>query len=126
MADSDIYDRYVDVFNQKKHFRKLEGEGVVSADSYVSCADNIRVYVKISGGTIKDVSFDKVSCFVGVVVSEMLAQDMIGKPISYLNGIDIQQVNNLMGVDVTQNFQMKGCAELPISAFKEIAKKVKP
>jgi NifU-like protein involved in Fe-S cluster formation len=125
MADSDIYDKYVEVFNQKRHFRKLEGEGVVSADSYVSCADNIRVYIKISNNVIEDAAFDKVSCFVGVVVSEMLVNDIIGKPVSYLNSIDIQHVNKLMGVDVTQNFQMKGCAELPISAFKEIMKKVK-
>jgi NifU-like protein involved in Fe-S cluster formation len=125
MADTDIYDKYVDIFNQKRHFRKLEGSDVISADSYVSCADNIRVYIKIKNGMIEDASFDKVSCFVGVVVSEMLVNDMIGKPLSYLSSIDIQYVNKLMGVDVTQNFQMKGCAELPISAFKEIAKKVK-
>lgn len=125
MADTDIYDKYVDIFNQKKHFRKLEGKDVVSADSYVSCADNIRVYVRISDGMIEDASFDKVSCFVGVVVSEMLASDMIGKPVSYLDSIDIPHINKLMGVDVTQNFQMKGCAELPVSAFREIAKKVK-
>jgi len=124
MADSDIYDRYVEVFNRKTHFRKLEGEGVVSADSYVSCADNIRVYIRIGDGIIKDASFDKVSCFVGVVVSEMLVSDIIGKPVSYLKTIDLGHVNRLMGVDVTQNFQMKGCAELPISAFREIMKKV--
>jgi NifU-like protein involved in Fe-S cluster formation len=125
MTDSDIYDRYVDIFNQKKHFRKLEGNDIISADSYVSCADNIRIYLKIKNKIIEDASFDKVSCFVGVVVSEMLMRDIIGKPTSYLNSIDIKHVNELMGIDVTQNFQMKGCAELPITALKEIMKKVK-
>ena len=125
MADSDIYDKYIDIFNQKKHMGKLEGPDVVTAESYVSCADNIRIYLRIRDGKVEDASFERVSCFVGVVVSSMLMDDIIGKPINHLGEIDIAYVNKLMGVDVTSNFQMKGCAELPIAAIKEAMKKIK-
>jgi len=125
MADSDIYDKYIGIFDQKKHMGKLEGPDVVTAESYVSCADNIRIYLRIRDGKVEDASFERVSCFVGVVVSSMLMDDIIGKPINHLGEIDIAYVNKLMGVDVTSNFQMKGCAELPIAAIKEAMKKIK-
>lgn len=125
MADSDIYDKYIGIFNDKKHMGKLEGPDVITADSYVSCADNIRIYLRIKDGKVEDASFERVSCFVGVVVSSMLMDDIIGKPINHLGEIDMAYVNKLMGVDVTSNFQMKGCAELPIAAIKEAMKKIK-
>ncbi len=125
MADSDIYDKYIGIFNEKRHMGKLEGPDVITAESYVSCADNIRIHLKIKNSKIEDASYERVSCFVGVVVSSMIMEDIIGKPVSHLNEIDIPYVNKLMGVDVTTNFQMKGCAELPIAAIKEAIKKIK-
>jgi nitrogen fixation NifU-like protein len=125
MADSDIYDKYIGIFNEKKHMGKLEGPDVISAESYVSCADNIRIYLKVRDGKVEDASFERVSCFVGVVVSSMLMGDIIGKPINHLGEIDMAYVNKLMGVDVTSNFQMKGCAELPIAAIKEAMKRIR-
>jgi NifU-like protein involved in Fe-S cluster formation len=74
---------------------------------------------------VDDAKYERVSCFVGVVVASMLMDDIIGKPIAHLAEIDIPYVNKLMGVDVTTNFQMKGCAELPIAAIKEAMKRIK-
>jgi nitrogen fixation NifU-like protein len=125
MADADIYDRYIGIFNEKRHMGKLEGPDVITAESYVSCADNIRIYLRVKDGKVEDASYERVSCFVGVVVSSMLMDDIIGKPINHLGEIDIGYVSRLMGVDVTSNFQMKGCAELPIAAIKEAMKKIR-
>jgi NifU-like protein involved in Fe-S cluster formation len=125
MGDNDVYDKYIDIFNQKKHMGKLEGPDVITADSYVSCADNIRIYIKAKEGIVSDAKYERVSCFVGVVVADLMMADIIGKPVSHLKEIDLPYVNKLMGVDVSSNFQMRGCAELPLSAIKEAIKKLK-
>lgn len=131
-----ILEHYQNPLNRKRH----EEEGYIKVNTAnQSCIDNLDIYLKIEGDTIKDVSFEGEACAISISSCSIMIENLIGKKVSEAkNIIDnfYKMINeedydeNILGNalvynDIYKQNSRKSCAYLPYRGVKEALDKIK-
>jgi len=81
----DLEDLYRDVIvdhnRSPRNFRKIENATHVQEGFNPLCGDKLTVYLKLSGNTIDDLSFEGSGCAISVASASLMSQQLKGKTI---------------------------------------------
>ena len=83
----------------------------------LSCGDELKVYLKVSKGIIKDIAFEGEGCSIAIATASMLSRDVKGKPIEEIKEYKHNKLTETLGIKLTSQRQL--CAELSLSAIKK-------
>jgi nitrogen fixation NifU-like protein len=81
------------------------------------CGDDITVYLKIEGNTIKDIKFDGDGCAISVAAASMLTENVKGKTIQQTERMGFPELKGIIGIDPGP-VRLK-CATISLKALKE-------
>lgn len=85
-------------------------------DSNPLCGDKIRMDMKIENGVVTDVKFSGKGCAISQASASMLTDEIKGKSLEEIRGIDKQFVLDLIGIPLGPT-RVK-CALLPLKVIK--------
>lgn len=108
----------VDVYKNPHHYGKLKEFDLHSEGSSSSCSDSFVVYVKTDTGKISDISFEGSGCVVSTVSMSKVCDFLVGKDISVIKDMGLEDIKKLIGVD---NISMNrvNCAMIGLKTIKK-------
>ncbi len=129
-----MIDNYQNPFN--KEVPTEDGYIKINTNSE-SCIDNVDIYLKKEGDTIKDIKFDGEACAISTSATSIMIRMLIGKTINealnilqnFYNMIeekpyDKEVLKELNAYDkIYMQANRKGCALLPHNAIKQAIEK---
>lgn len=83
----------------------------------LSCGDEVEIFLLIQGDKVTDVSFVAEGCSISVATSSMLSEEIKGMDIDSVKNLNIDNVLEILGIDLTMTRQK--CALLPLEAVKK-------
>ena len=97
--DDDIYRLVIlERYQHMKNKRKISNPDYMLKGFNASCGDNITVYLKADNGAITDMSFEGEGCLLSQVSADILVDKMIGKHVTDIDGITIEQMMDIVGI----------------------------
>lgn len=115
--------------NILEHFKHPRGKRAMSdatashEEKNLSCGDTVRVFLKLEGDTISDISWEGTGCAISQAAMSMLAEELNGKTIREIDALGPDAVRELLGVPVSTR-RLK-CAMLSLHALKNLAHTVR-
>jgi nitrogen fixation NifU-like protein len=91
-------------------------DAVVEVDN-PTCGDSLKLYIKLAGNVIEDISFTAQGCSISIASSSLLYSHLKGKVLSTESLISEEEVISLLGFEPTTS--RKNCALLPQFALKK-------
>ena len=87
MADlTELYQQVILDHNRKpRNFRVIEDADRVSFGDNPLCGDKIKVYLKLNGNVIEDVSFHGSGCAISQASASLMTQSVLGKTVDEAN-----------------------------------------
>jgi nitrogen fixation NifU-like protein len=107
----------------KEHYRHPLNEGKLSHPTHVGevlnpiCGDEIKVYLEVKNGVLKDVKYEVQSCMIGVAGASLLSEKIKGKTVGELKKLEKSDIEELFGFKIT--VAREGCATLALTAIKK-------
>lgn len=119
----DIYaENILDHNKNPRHHGKLDNASVAFKGSNPLCGDKIEVELKVDDeGVITDAAFLGAGCAISRASTSMLMDEIIGKPLSYIDELTSEKVFEIMGIPLTGT-RIK-CALLSLDVIKRAAEK---
>jgi len=114
----DIYrEKMLDHYNNPRNFGGfIDGNATIKLEN-LSCGDSIEMQVSIEDGKLKEVRFQGEGCAVAIASASILTQYAKGKKVSEIAKIDLEKVQELLGVQLTLS-RLK-CANLGLETLKK-------
>ncbi len=86
----------MDYYQNPRNKRNMEDSDYLSTHlASDSCIDDIHVFAKFEGNTIKDIAFDGIACAIATSSTSIMSELLIGKDISEAKKI-IENYNNMI------------------------------
>jgi nitrogen fixation protein NifU and related proteins len=104
----DLYQQVILDHNRKpRNFRVLEGANR-TADGYNPlCGDQIRIYLNVEDGVIKDAAFQGKGCAISKASASMMTASVIGKPLDEAESL-FHRVHAMLTSDAGSNIDDAG------------------
>jgi nitrogen fixation NifU-like protein len=79
----ELYQQVILDHNRKpRNFRRLEGANRTAEGYNPLCGDQVRVYVDVEGGLIRDIAFEGSGCAISRAASSMMTTSLKGKTVA--------------------------------------------
>ena len=85
------------------HYGELERASITVADSNPLCGDKLEIGLQIEDGKIVDAKFSGEGCAISQASASMLLDEVIGKSLDEVKGLEKQFVYDMLGVPLTTN-----------------------
>ena len=118
------YKNFVELFNNPKNRRKIEGPSVVN-EGRNTCGDTIQVYLKIENKKITDASYEGAFCAFSNASASQVTEFVKGMSLDDVIAIDRPKLFELIGDDLSDNPHRLKCILFPLSTLQEACKKYK-
>lgn len=79
-------------FKDPKHAREMEGADGIGQEGNMKCGDVMKVFIKVKGGRIEDISFQTYGCVAAISTTDMLCELAKGKTLEEAEKITAQEV----------------------------------
>lgn len=113
----DLYaEEILDHYKHPRHFGHLDEPTLVYQDRNPLCGDEITLELKIENDRVVDVAFTGHGCAISRAAASMMAEEIVGQPLSELRNWSKESILDLLGIEVGP-VRMK-CALLPLKALK--------
>lgn len=80
---SDLQDLYQELIldhgRRPRNFRRLEGATRIAEGYNPLCGDKIKIYVRMNGDTVEDISFEGVGCAISTASASIMTETLKGK-----------------------------------------------
>jgi nitrogen fixation NifU-like protein len=126
---SDLRELYqttiLDHSRQPKNFHKLE-DATHQAEGYNPlCGDKVRVYLKVAGDKVTDISFEGVGCAISTASASLMTEALKGKSVAHaralfeklhatVTGRDDEDTNGHDSVDIGKLAVLEGVRQYPL------------
>lgn len=98
---------------------EMNGRGKAAS---FECGSFVRMTIRVGSGSIEDVGFRSNGCGYAVAAADLLAETMIGRPLTELNGLNTAEtvalIEALLGDTGDLPVGRRQCVELAVDAFK--------
>lgn len=103
LAKQILIDHYENPVNKIKSKKSLKGKYLFAHTSSPSCIDKIDGYVLIKAGKVQDAKFGGIGCAICTSSTDLLAEEIIGKPINEAKKIIENYYNMILGKKYAKN-----------------------
>lgn len=84
----DLYKEIIlDHYRSKKNKRRLEPADYHQEGVNPSCGDDIELFIKTDGGTIREITYDGIGCSICTASANMLCEALVGQSIDYASRV---------------------------------------
>ncbi len=114
----EIYkENLLDHYKNPKNYGKMMNPHIHKEDSNPLCGDVIEIFIRVKDGKAESVSFDGKGCVISQATASMLTDELKGKPLSEIQGMEREDILDLIGLNLTPS-RIK-CAMLPLITIKK-------
>lgn len=64
------------------------------------CGDEIKVYISVKGGIIKDVKYEARGCALSIASASLLSEDIKGESTGAIGEMGLKDIKKMLGVEV--------------------------
>jgi nitrogen fixation protein NifU and related proteins len=89
--------KVIDHFTNPRNCGRLEDPDVTAFVGNPVCGDQILLTARISGDTVREVSFEAFGCSASLAVASILTERLAGMPITDIDGLDQDRVADWSG-----------------------------
>ncbi|NWF78557.1 MAG: iron-sulfur cluster assembly scaffold protein [Chloroflexi bacterium] len=99
-----IIDRLLDHYEHPRHHGPLAGADVTMPGGVPDCGDTVTIYLKVdpAGERVAALQFEGQGCSVSQAAASLLAEALQGALLSTVEGLDDEQLLDLLGREVVQ------------------------
>ena len=116
--DAGMYTEVIlDYYRHPRNKGKIENPDAKFKDWNPLCGDEVEVYLKLNGKTIKEAKFSGNGCAISQAATSMLLEYIENKPIAEFEKMTNEEVLGLLGITVTP--VRTKCALLGFNAIKK-------
>lgn len=111
-------EQYTIVLEQAQHPEFagiIENADLISDGANLSCGDEVKWYLKVKDGIIKDIKHDCRSCAICKVSADLVAKQLYNQPVDLLTHIKSEEIIEQIGIHLSPTRQK--CARLPIECL---------
>jgi len=127
MADlTELYQQVILDHNRKpRNFRVIEDADRVSFGDNPLCGDKIKVYLKLNGNKIEDVSFHGSGCAISQASASLMTQSVLGKTVEEANDL-FTRFHTMVTTEIGIAFDETGLGKLrAFGGVREFPSRVK-
>jgi len=95
---------------RREHDRSYTGKNL-------SCGDEVTVYVKLDGDTVKDISFEASGCAISTSFTYLMAEKLKGRSVEEILSLGDREFLRLMGLGEISPGRIK-CALIPLVTLR--------
>lgn len=126
---SELRDLYQDVIldhrKRPRNFRSMEGADFQAEGHNPLCGDEVTVFLKVSSGTIEDVSFQGEGCAISMASASLMTEILKGKTSQEADSL-FSQFHDLMTAESAEGDENPSLGKLEVlSGVKEFPMRVK-
>ena len=103
-------------FQNPKNMGKMDHPDSTGEAGNPQCGDTMKIYLKISAGKIKEISFETMGCVSAIATSSMITELAKGKTLAAAGKITYQDVTNELGQLPPVKIH---CAGMAVEALKK-------
>ena len=81
------------------------------------CGDEIKVYLNIKDGKIKDISYEARGCMISIAAASVLSEYIKGKSLAEIKKITKKEMDRLLGVTISR--AREACSTLGLIAIQK-------
>ena len=115
MDDNLYQEQILDRYHHPHHHGVIEGVRKREGANR-TCGDELVIYLQEDNGQIKDVRFTSRACAICTASADLLADRLIGQPISEIDKITPADIQQMLGLPLSP-IRLK-CALLPLETLK--------
>ncbi len=117
--DENLYQRQelMEIYKDPQNRGRIADPTVAINEKNPMCGDVIDLTLKIENDKITDAKFEGEACFVSIISSAMVTDEIIGKSVDEAKSLTKQQVLDLIGIELTTS-RIK-CATLVLEALQK-------
>ncbi len=120
--DEMAYYEMIDLYKSPHHFGRLDDYDLFSEESSESCSDSFSVYIKTLDGKVRGISFQGSGCVISTVSLSKLCDFIIGKEISIIKDLGLDDIKRLIGIDKISTNRIN-CALIGLETVKKAVSK---
>lgn len=127
MADlTELYQQVILDHNRKpRNFRVIEDADRVGFGDNPLCGDKIKVYLKLNGNVIEDVSFHGSGCAISQSSASLMTQSVLGKTVEEANDL-FTRFHTMVTTEIGSAFDETGLGKLrAFGGVREFPSRVK-
>jgi len=103
-------------FQNPKNMGKMDHPDSIGEAGNLRCGDVMKIYLKVSAGRIKDISFETMGCVSAIATSSMITELAKGRTLAEAEKITYQDVVNELGELPPVKVH---CAGMAVAALKK-------
>ena len=107
-------------FQNPRNMGKLKNPDSIGEAGNLQCGDVMKIYLKISAGKIKEISFETMGCVSAIATSSMITELAKGKTLAVAKKITYQNVVDELGELPPVKIH---CAGMAVEALKKAIEK---
>lgn len=97
----DLYaENILDHYKHPHRKERLPSPAVSHAETNASCGDTLAVDLAIEGEMITGIGWTGEGCAVSQAGMSILSDELVGKPLSYADGLDAEAIKAMLGVPI--------------------------
>lgn len=117
MSSDDLYrEAILDYYKHPRRKGHLVDPDIQYHDYNPFCGDEITIELKVKDGVVVDAAFDGHGCAISQATASMLMEEVVGKSLEEIKGIDKQYILDMLGIEIGP-VRLK-CALLPLKVLK--------
>lgn len=108
----------------KKHFVNPQNMGKIKKATHMLkhksgfCGDTIELYALIENNVVVDVKYNVFGCYAAITAASIISEWAIGKPVTELETLSLDDVLTMMGGDVEP--EKFNCVSVAVYTFNNI------
>ncbi len=106
----------IDYYKHPRRKGHLENPDIQFHDHNPFCGDQVTIELKLENDKVVDAVFDGRGCAISQATASMLVEDVIGKTLDELKGLDKEYILEMLGIELGAT-RLK-CALLPLKVLK--------
>lgn len=115
---SDVYREHVlDHYKNPRNYGEIKNPDFSHKENNFLCGDSVQISGILDGDIIKEVKFNGKGCVISQASASLLTEYVIGKTKEDVKQMDVKEVVELLGVDLSPT-RMK-CGELGLLSLKK-------
>ena len=117
MSTDALYrEEILDHYKHPRHKGHLAAPDIHYHDHNPFCGDELTIELKVEDGIVVDAAFDGRGCAISQATASMLMEEIVGKSLEELKGLDKEYILELLGIELGP-VRLK-CALLSLKVLK--------